>query len=93
MNLLHEDYLGGDLGDGDVGGDYDDNDYKDGMIFLQLNLHAKRWAREAYNLGIRYIGGCCGFEPYHIRWIFWDNGNGNGNGNCKNNGDGNQGNR
>ena len=67
VNLLHEDYLGGDLGDGDVGGDYDDNDYKDGMIFLQLNLHAKRWAREAYNLGIRYIGGCCGFEPYHIR--------------------------
>jgi len=29
----------------------------------------KRWAREAYNLGIRYIGGCCGFEPYHIRAI------------------------
>merc|ERR1711979_100529 len=23
--------------------------------------------REAYNLGVRYIGGCCGFEPYHIR--------------------------
>ena len=44
------------------------------MIFLQLILHAKRWAREAYNLGIRYVGGCCGFEPYHIRWIFWDNG-------------------
>ena len=28
---------------------------------------ARKWAREAYNLGIRYIGGCCGFEPYHIR--------------------------
>ena len=28
---------------------------------------AARYAREAYNLGIRYIGGCCGFEPYHIR--------------------------
>ena len=26
-----------------------------------------KYAREAYNLGIRYIGGCCGFEPYHIR--------------------------
>ncbi|XP_071380784.1 betaine--homocysteine S-methyltransferase 1-like isoform X3 [Centroberyx affinis] len=26
-----------------------------------------RYAREAYNAGIRYIGGCCGFEPYHIR--------------------------
>ncbi|XP_003586562.3 LOW QUALITY PROTEIN: S-methylmethionine--homocysteine S-methyltransferase BHMT2 [Bos taurus] len=35
---------------------------------------ATRWdiqknAREAYNLGVRYIGGCCGFEPYHIRAI------------------------
>uniref|UniRef100_UPI003AAFF151 betaine--homocysteine S-methyltransferase 1 isoform X1 n=1 Tax=Centroberyx gerrardi TaxID=166262 RepID=UPI003AAFF151 len=27
----------------------------------------QRYAREAYNAGIRYIGGCCGFEPYHIR--------------------------
>lgn len=26
-----------------------------------------RFAREAYDLGIRFIGGCCGFEPYHIR--------------------------
>ncbi len=25
------------------------------------------YAREAYNLGVRYIGGCCGVEPYHIR--------------------------
>lgn len=30
---------------------------------------AHKYAREAYNLGIRYIGGCCGFEPYHIRAI------------------------
>ena len=77
MNLLHEEDLGDDLGDGDVGGDDGgdhDDDYKDNMIFLELNLHTIRWAREAYNLGIRYIGGCCGFEPYHIRWIFWDNG-------------------
>merc|ERR1712059_155944 len=29
----------------------------------------RRWAREAYSLGVRYIGGCCGFEPYHIRAI------------------------
>lgn len=29
----------------------------------------QRYAREAYNLGVRYIGGCCGFEPYHIRAI------------------------
>jgi len=26
-----------------------------------------RYAREAYDLGVRYIGGCCGFEPYHVR--------------------------
>merc|ERR1719369_2305580 len=29
----------------------------------------RRWAREAYQVGVRYIGGCCGFEPYHIRAI------------------------
>lgn len=28
---------------------------------------ARKWAREAYNIGVRLIGGCCGFEPYHIR--------------------------
>ena len=28
---------------------------------------ARAFARQAYNLGVRYIGGCCGFEPYHIR--------------------------
>ena len=50
---------------------------------------ARRWARQAFNLGVRYIvivivvviviiivitivivryiGGCCGFEPYHVR--------------------------
>ncbi|XP_077978435.1 betaine--homocysteine S-methyltransferase 1-like [Glandiceps talaboti] len=28
---------------------------------------AHKFAREAYDLGVRYIGGCCGFEPYHIR--------------------------
>ena len=46
-------------------------------------FEVKQWAREAYNLGvrfvlfqcliyhplIRYIGGCCGFEPYLIRAI------------------------
>ena len=26
-----------------------------------------KYAREAFDLGVRYIGGCCGFEPYHIR--------------------------
>ena len=28
---------------------------------------ARKWARQAYEQGIRYIGGCCGFEAYHIR--------------------------
>ena len=28
-----------------------------------------KFARDAYELGIRYIGGCCGFEPYHIRAV------------------------
>ena len=26
-----------------------------------------RYAREAWDMGVRYIGGCCGFEAYHIR--------------------------
>merc|ERR1711974_294312 len=30
-------------------------------------IEAMKYARGAYDLGIRYIGGCCGFEPYHIR--------------------------
>lgn len=29
----------------------------------------QKYARDAYNLGVRYIGGCCGFEPFHIRAI------------------------
>ena len=28
---------------------------------------AAKYARQAYDMGIRYIGGCCGFEAYHIR--------------------------
>jgi len=27
----------------------------------------QRYARMAYDMGIRFIGGCCGFEPYHVR--------------------------
>eukprot|EP00058_Branchiostoma_floridae_P000432 XP_002585920.1 hypothetical protein BRAFLDRAFT_90330 [Branchiostoma floridae] len=27
------------------------------------------FARAAFDLGVRYIGGCCGFEPHHIRAI------------------------
>ena len=29
----------------------------------------QNYARQAYELGVRYIGGCCGTEPYHIRAI------------------------
>uniref|UniRef100_UPI00398E3B30 betaine--homocysteine S-methyltransferase 1 n=1 Tax=Pristiophorus japonicus TaxID=55135 RepID=UPI00398E3B30 len=36
-------------------------------ILTRWDMH--KYARDAYNLGIRYIGGCCGFEPYHIRAI------------------------
>ena len=34
-------------------------------ICTRWDMH--QYAREAWNLGVRYIGGCCGFEPYHIR--------------------------
>lgn len=34
-------------------------------ILTRWEMH--KYAREAYEIGIRYIGGCCGFEPYHIR--------------------------
>ncbi|CAL8387868.1 unnamed protein product [Boreogadus saida] len=27
----------------------------------------QKYARDAYDSGIRYIGGCCGFQPYHTR--------------------------
>lgn len=30
-------------------------------------IEAMKYARQAYDLGVRYIGGCCGFESYHIR--------------------------
>jgi len=34
---------------------------------ILTRFECRKFAREAYNLGVRYIGGCCGFEPYHIR--------------------------
>ena len=43
------------------------------IIFLALEprkitrFEAAKYARKAYDLGISYIGGCCGFEAYHIR--------------------------
>jgi len=36
-------------------------------ICTRWDMH--RFAREANDLGVRYIGGCCGFEPYHIRAV------------------------
>lgn len=36
-------------------------------ILTRWDMH--HYAREAYKAGIRYIGGCCGFEPYHIRAV------------------------
>ncbi|KAF7645786.1 hypothetical protein LDENG_00198410 [Lucifuga dentata] len=36
-------------------------------VVTRWDVH--KYAREAYNAGIRYIGGCCGFETYHIRAI------------------------
>ncbi|XP_077318725.1 betaine--homocysteine S-methyltransferase 1 [Lithobates pipiens] len=36
-------------------------------IVTRWDIH--KYARAAYNLGVRYIGGCCGFEPYHTRAI------------------------
>ncbi|XP_071504428.1 betaine--homocysteine S-methyltransferase 1-like [Diadema antillarum] len=32
-------------------------------------IDAHKFARAAYELGVRYVGGCCGFEPHHIRAI------------------------
>jgi len=29
----------------------------------------QNWTRASYDMGMRYIGGCCGFLPYHIRAI------------------------
>jgi len=39
----------------------------EGRICTRFDCH--RYAREAYELGVRYIGGCCGFEAYHIRAV------------------------
>ncbi|KAJ3604173.1 hypothetical protein NHX12_028914 [Muraenolepis orangiensis] len=36
-------------------------------ILTRWDMH--QYAREAYKVGIRFIGGCCGFEPYHIRAV------------------------
>ena len=36
-------------------------------LCTRFDMH--QYAREAYEMGVRYIGGCCGFEPYHIRAV------------------------
>ena len=36
-------------------------------ICTRWDMH--KFARDAFSMGVRYIGGCCGFEPYHIRAI------------------------
>ena len=36
-------------------------------VLTRWDVH--KFARRAYHLGVRYIGGCCGFESYHIRAI------------------------
>jgi len=36
-------------------------------VSTRWDMH--KYAREAFDLGVRYIGGCCGFEPYHIRAV------------------------
>lgn len=36
---------------------------------LISRMDIRKFARKAYDLGVRYIGGCCGFEPYHVRAI------------------------
>ncbi|XP_066018084.1 S-methylmethionine--homocysteine S-methyltransferase BHMT2-like isoform X2 [Pocillopora verrucosa] len=36
---------------------------------LMSRWDVQKYAREAYDLGIRYIGACRGFEPYRVRAI------------------------
>ncbi len=55
------------------------NCYFDPFVSLECSstLHpppSTRWdihriARKAYDLGVRYVGGCFGFQPYHIRAV------------------------
>ena len=36
-------------------------------MYTRWDMHG--FARAAHELGVRYIGGCCGVEPHHIRAI------------------------
>jgi len=39
----------------------------DSRVLTRTEVH--QFARAAYDIGVRYIGGCCGMEPHHIRAI------------------------
>jgi len=39
----------------------------DSRTCTRFEIH--KFARSAYEIGARYIGGCCGMEPHHIRAI------------------------
>ncbi|XP_013406704.1 betaine--homocysteine S-methyltransferase 1 [Lingula anatina] len=54
--------------DNNVIGYYDLPEYPYAMEpRLMTRWDCRDYARKAYEIGVRYIGGCCGFEPYHIR--------------------------
>lgn len=36
---------------------------------IMTRWECHKYAREAYEMGIRFIGGCCGMEPYHMRAV------------------------
>jgi len=36
---------------------------------LATRFEIQKFARDAFEMGVRYIGGCCGFESYHIRAV------------------------
>ena len=36
---------------------------------ILTRMDVRKFARKAYEMGVKYIGGCCGFEPYHVRAI------------------------
>jgi len=45
------------------------------MVIMHLALDSRtctrsevhQFTRSAYEIGVRYVGGCCGMEPHHIR--------------------------
>jgi len=39
----------------------------DSRVLTRIEVY--QFTRAAYEIGVRYIGGCCGMEPHHIRAI------------------------